>query len=294
MLTTWLMVCVRIVANPFSNVFQKVLTRRSADPLFIILATHALLTLLCLPLCLRFGRGLPQEFWVNIFICAALAVAGNAMIVQALKLSDLSVLGPINSYKPIVSLVPGIFLLREIPSAGGLAGIGLIVAGSYFLVDRRSTLDGRGGLARLFRDRGVQYRLGGLVLSAVEAVFLKKALLASSPLITFIFWAMLGFGVSLAAMLALAGGSLGREIGTFKAGLREYGLLCLTTGLMQYCTLASFEVLQVGYALALFQTSAILSVILGYRLFQERHFLRRLTGSAIMVGGAALIVWQRH
>ena len=42
---TALFVVARIVANPVSNVFQKKLTQRSANPLFIIGATDGLLTL---------------------------------------------------------------------------------------------------------------------------------------------------------------------------------------------------------------------------------------------------------
>ena len=41
---TSLFVAARIVANPISNVFQKQLAQQSAEPLFIIGATHALLT----------------------------------------------------------------------------------------------------------------------------------------------------------------------------------------------------------------------------------------------------------
>lgn len=129
----WLMVLLRVVSNPFSNVFQKMLTRRQADPLFIIFATHGLLSLVCLPLGLSFVPQLSGDFWVNIVICAALAVAANVLIVQAVKVSDLSLLGPINAYKPIVSLIPAMVLLREIPAPAGLGGIGLIVAGSYCL-----------------------------------------------------------------------------------------------------------------------------------------------------------------
>ena len=46
---TALFVATRILANPLSNVFQKQLTQRSANPVFIIAAVHALLTLACLP-----------------------------------------------------------------------------------------------------------------------------------------------------------------------------------------------------------------------------------------------------
>ncbi len=289
----WLVVALRVLSNPFSNVFQKTLARRTADPLFIICITHGLLSLVCLPACLLYLRNLSGDFWLNISICAILAVAGNVLIVKAVELSDLSVLGPINAYKAIVSLIPGMILLNEVPGLGGVSGMALIVAGSYFLVDRRVQGPDPGVFSRLFRDRGVQYRLLGLVLSAIEAVFLKKALLASSPLVTFIFWAVLGFGVSLAAIAVLMKRRWDHEVGAFKANLREYLLLFLTTGVMQFCTLVSFKLLHVGYALALFQTSAILSVILGYRFFQERNVIQRLVGSCVMVAGAILIVTSR-
>ena len=59
---------------------------------------------------------------------------------------------------------------------------------------------------------------------------------------------------------------------------------------MQFTTTVALGGLQVGYTLALFQTSTLLSVLLGYTFFRERHFLRRLAAAAIMVAGAVLIV----
>lgn len=52
----------------------------------------------------------------------------------------------------------------------------------------------------------------------------------------------------------------------------------------------TFKQLQVGYSLALFQLSTLISVFLGYRYFQEGNIRRRLLGSLVMVVGAALIV----
>ena len=52
---TWVFVVVRIVANPFSNVFQKQLAERSARPIFIIGVVHACLALVCVPLLLILG-----------------------------------------------------------------------------------------------------------------------------------------------------------------------------------------------------------------------------------------------
>ena len=59
---------------------------------------------------------------------------------------------------------------------------------------------------------------------------------------------------------------------------------------MQLATLIAFRAMPVGYALALFQLSAVVSVLLGARYFAEQSIVRRLAGSAVMVAGAALIV----
>jgi drug/metabolite transporter (DMT)-like permease len=288
---TALFVLARIVANPVSNVFQKQLTQRSANPLFIIGATHALLTLAALP----FLAGVrPVElgaaFWTNIGICAVLAVTGNVLLVYALQRTDLSILGPINAYKAVLSLVLAVFLLGEVPTAFGLTGVFLILAGSYFVVDRAPGQPYRNAFVQFYRDRGVQLRFAALAFSATEAVFLKRAILHSSPMITFLFWSILGLPVAAAAAVILLRGAVGQEMLRLGRHWRTYLWLALTTGLMQATTLLTFGTLQVGYSLALFQLSTLISVFLGYRYFEERNIRRRLLGSAIMVAGAVLIV----
>ena len=59
---------------------------------------------------------------------------------------------------------------------------------------------------------------------------------------------------------------------------------------MQLATVFTFRDLQVGYALALFKLSTIVSVFLGRRYFSEPNVRKRLLGSLIMASGAALIV----
>src|SRR4051812_14579958 len=132
-------------------------------------------------------------------VAALLAVSGNVLLVYALRITDLSVLGPINAYKSVVSLVLGIFLIRELPTPPGMAGMLLILAGSYFVVDRDLGQPRRNAFVQFFRDRGVQYRFAALLLSATEAIFLKKALLLSSPLTTFLLWCVLGLPIAAAA-----------------------------------------------------------------------------------------------
>jgi drug/metabolite transporter (DMT)-like permease len=283
----YLALALRILSNPFSNVFQKSLAHRRADPVFIIAATHALLTIVAAPI---FFARLPRDgaFWQNILIVAVLTVAGNVLIVLAVKTSDLSLLGPINAYQSVVSLVPAMVLLHEFPKPQGLAGIGLIVAGSYFIVDRKLDQPHRNVFLRFFEDRGVQYRLAALVISAVEAVFLKRALLASTPTATFAGWAVLGFGASLIPTFTLT--SVPQQLRAFKTHLPTYLALATTTGVMQFCTIFTFGAFRVGNSLALFQTSTLLTVFLGYKVFREPNILERLLGSCVMIAGAVLIM----
>ena len=275
-----LFVAIRIVANPISNVFQKHLTQRSASPLFIIGVTHALLTLGVLPLLFLSPIQLGREFWTNMLLCALLAVSGNVLLVYGLRAADISVLGPINAYKSVISLVLGVLLIGEVPTLMGVAGVLLILAGSYFVVGRE------------VNRAGIQLRFAALFLSATEAIFLKKALLLSSPLTTFVFWSILGLPIAAAAIALLLRDQFKNEGVLLRQNWPTYLWLAFYTGVMQLTTVLTFGKIQVGYSLALFQLSTPISVFLGHRYFQEGSIRKRLLGSIIMAAGAAFIVVQ--
>jgi len=287
---TVVFVLVRILANPLSNVFQKQLTRRLAHPLFIITVVHAALTVVCLPWLVRRGFDVPPAAWTNMLIGAVFTVSGNVLLVYALREADLSVLGPINAYKSVVGLILGIFLVGEHPTGAGLAGVLLIVAGSYFVMDSRVNRPLSNAFVRFFSERGVQLRFAALFLSATEALFLKRAIVVSSPTIVFALWSMLGFAMVVPWAVISLRRELADQFVVLKAGLGTFLSLTVTTGMMQAATLLTFRDLQVGYSLALFQLSAIVSVLLGRRYFAETNTRERLIGSMVMAAGAALIV----
>ncbi len=288
---TTLAVVLRIVANPLANVFQKRLVQSAIHPLVVIGMTHALLTVLVLPFVARVAwQSLAPGFWTNMALCAVLAVAGNVLLVASLHRTDLSLLGPINAYKAVLSLALATVLLGEVPSAFGMLGVLLIVVGSVLVVDRAPGQQRAHAVAQLFGDRGVQLRLAALVCSATEAVFLKRAQMYGSPSTTFLAWVFLGVVPAALAAALLLGRDLGPQLHRLRREWPSYGALAITTGAMQLATLLVFRVMPVGYALALFQLSAVVSVLLGARYFAERSMGRRLAGSAVMVAGAALIV----
>ncbi len=285
-----LAIVVRVLANPIANVFQKQLTQRSAHPIFIITSVHAVLAVLCLPYAVTGGFHFPNGVWTNMLIAALLAVTGNVLIVSALSEADMSVLGPINAYKSVVGLILGIFLVGERPTLLGLSGVLLIVAGSYFVIDRKGNQPLGSAFARFFSERGIQLRFAALFLSATEAIFLKRAVVLSSPATVFVLWSVLGFAMAMTWTLISLRRNLATQLVVLRAALGTFMSLAVATGMMQLATVFTFRDLQVGYSLALFQLSAIVSVLLGRRYFAEADIRERLVGSVIMAVGAALIV----
>ncbi len=290
-MTVWPFLVVRVVSNPCSNALQKWLASQGVPSSAQLLLVHLGLSLVTLPLLLRDSLTIRNlEFWGWCGLSAALAVAANWLIIEALRRSDLSLLGPINAFKPVVSLLPGWVLLGEPLGLLAASGILMVLAGSLLL-----TPHGNHGQRRLalLGDRGVQLRFLALILSAGEAVTLKRAIRLVDPLTVFAAWCLLGLlillPIALRSLLLNGPSLLGPN--PKRQSMAALGLVT-TTGLMQSCTLITLAAFPVGAALALYQTSSILTVLLGHAVFQEPHLRRRLGGAMVMASGAALLVLQ--
>jgi drug/metabolite transporter (DMT)-like permease len=286
-LLTSIAVLLRVLSNPVANVFQKSLTVKGHHPLVVNFLTYLGLAILCIPLLFRVPWSqLHSPFWIFAVLGAIVGSMGNGFLVMALQKGDLSVLGPINAYKSIVGIIVGIFLLREMPNAWGILGTVLIIAGSYFVLD---TTDERFSWA-LLGKKEIQYRLWAMVLTAIEAVLIKKVILASGVLTSFISWCWLGTVFSF-LLLLVNRQHLARTMPTgILKDLIPYIFLVLCIGTMQLTTLYVFDHIPVGYALALFQLSTIVSVLLGHRIFQEKDIRKKLLGAAIMMIGSVVII----
>lgn len=270
----------RIFSNSFSNVFQKKLTKSGEAATCINCINYILMSLISIPLLLLVNFSLiTPEFWLYAITGGITGAIGNCFMVLALKQGELSVLGPINSYKAIVGMIFGIFLLHEYPNIYGVLGIGLIIIGSYFILKSPKAL--------LRKD--IQYRIYALIFTAIEAVFIKKVIILSSIASSFIISSFLGAIFSYLIMRILENKKL--HIPTKKNSIM-YISTTLCFAIMTFTTAYVFKYMNVGYALSLFQLSIILNVILGYKLFNEKKLIKKLLGSLIiLIGSAAILIF---
>lgn len=286
MLYTSIAILIRVLSNPVANVFQKQLTDRGNNPMVINLVTYLLLSAACVVPAIGIDwMAMPREFWWNCALVGLFGGVGNAFLVKALQQGELSVLGPINSYKSVVGIIVGIIVLGEIPNLYGLLGIALIIGGSYFVL----SVPGEKFSWKLLKRRDLQYRLWAMVFTAIEAVFIKKVILLSSTTVSFIVWCWFGAVASFVVLLFFASP---KELVRIKPrDIPRYLYVAVCVGLMQYTTNFVFSRMDVGYALALFQLSAVVSVFFGYKVFHEQGIRHKLIGSAIMIVGSVVIIF---
>ena len=280
-------IVLRIFSNPAANVFQKQLTARGHHPLLVNFLTYFLLSAVCIVIAVRTPfSDLTAEWWMYSLLAGIAGACGNGFLVKALEKGELSVLGPINAYKSVVGMLVGIVLLREIPNAWGIVGMLLIIAGSYFILD---TMGERFSWA-LFGRKEIQYRLWALILTAIEAILIKRVIQLSSPEVGFLSWCWTGAFFSF-WLAKLYGQKIGPEISKIRPyDIKRFAWLVICIGIMQFSTNYVFKYMDVGYALALFQLSVIVSVFFGHRYFGEKNILKKLVGAVIMLAGSVLII----
>ncbi len=272
-------ILVRLFSNPFANVLQKKIINGGLSAGNVNSLTYLILA--CASLWLFFAREISftGEFWVCCAFGGLLGAVSNFYLVRALELADLSVLGPVNSYKSVVGILFGILILGEYPTLTGVGGIALIIFGSYFLSEKNN----KKFSFNLLLQRGVRYRFYALVLSAIESVFIKKVVVLSSVEVAFASWACFG---GLFSLIFFRFQDRGCKI---LSSLPKIFVIACLVGVMQYSTNFIFARMNVGYALAIFQLSGVLSVLFGFLFFREKNIFRKLVASLIMCAGASII-----
>jgi len=261
----------RIISNSYLNVFQKLLCKDGYKSSVINFFTYLGLSLLCVFILKPLH--LTLEIIITSAIMGLLGALGNYFIIKALSCGELSTLAPINSYKPIVALIFGIFFLNEIPSLNSIFGIILIILGSYFIINQKGSVN----------KKALFYRFLALIFSGLEAIFIKKIILLTSVQASFCLWAFSGLIFSFLFLLP--------NIKQIKLPHSKYqAMLILCVFLMQYSTNYVFSKINVSYALALFQLSVLLSVFLGVNMFDEKNLKRKILASCAMIVGAIIII----
>lgn len=287
----------RIMGSVLASVWQKRLYQSGESPYRIVAFSMTMVALVVLLVDPRFwGRLSGIDLWFGWFllISALLDTIGNVLLVKSVGAGELSIVGPINSYKPVIAIVLGILFFDDHPSLVGGLGILAIMIGSWWLVDHSGATSSHQNQAN---RRAVWIRLGSIVMTSTASLFLKSAISLTNSWFAFQGWAIVS-AILAWIFLGLQRDSsrpwvdrLTRETSPSKQTRRlDFMALGVSLMLMQGLTIWLFSKMSVGYALALFQLSVLIQVFLGVKLFGERDFQRRFFAASVMSIGAIVVL----
>ncbi len=319
MAVVWLIIG-RILASSGSAALQKRMAARGLSPTTLFAAGIGVLAVALAPVPIWHPlTGLPQAFWIYVALTALLDVPGNILLAKSFHEGELSVVGPMAAYKPALGLVFAAVWLGEEPSAAGLLGVAIILSGTLFLAPGGQRA-GWGALKALAADPGARWRVLSIALTAIQTVFGKAAINLSSGVDLFLAWtwasAIVAVGIWLWVWTARKTSHTDnthpsntrdnvnqRHEGTvwlparatqeLQRAARQWGSILALAGLFFALALLSalvYERMFVGYALALFQLSALVNVAIGRSLFAEGHAASRAFASAVMIVGATILI----
>ena len=279
------------LASGFSVAVKNVVTRKLiflTDRQVILYSKYLFVSLFALLLILF--TGIPEikpAFCYSIIIASVIDVIAAWCFLNAIASTQLAKTFPLVAFTPIFLLGTSFFILGELPSILGLAGILLIVCGAYLLRAESIKVGFLEPIKLLLKEKGQRHMLMAAFLFSFLAVFFKKAILNSSPFFAFAITQLLS--TLFLTLFFLKRKTLGMLL---RKATDNFKLLFVASivGFLAGLTLfAAFKLVLAAYVVSVKRTSILFTIILGYIFFREDHIIRSLLIGSIMVLGIFLI-----
>lgn len=231
-----------------------------------------------------------------LFIGGGLNILAFTLYFRAIKTADLSLTVPLVTLTPLFLLVTSPLIVQEWPTGLDAIGVVLLISGSYILNLQPSVSEGGrrdislAPLRAIATNPGSRTMIGVAFLWSITANFDKVGTLNSSSL----FWGMSLFStVAMGMVPFVIHKILKKGTQALIAPLKAQAKFVILSGFfiavgvsLQFLALTMAPVAQV---IAVKRMSALISVFLGYILFDETDLRERLVGAAIMVSGVVIM-----
>lgn len=228
---------------------------------------------------------LGNNFWTVLIADCLLSAIATVWSIRALLKSDLSLTTPLVAFTPLFMLLTGYLMLGEMPDAGGVTGVVLVVVGAYFLNIKERRNGYIAPFRALLRDEGAQLMLGAAFVWSVTGIMDKIVIQNSEP----IFFVMAENFLIAFFILPFAWKRIKREHKDIRKekyhllGVGAFGTISLI-----FQMIAISQTLVV-YVVAIKRLSILLSIILGGVIFKEKEIRQKFVGGAIMVLGVLFL-----
>lgn len=225
-----------------------------------------------------------------IFIASIFGSAGFYFVTKAIKYSDISLISPLLILSPAVNTLFAFIFLKEILSLTQLTGMLILIIGIYILETRKHNhfFD---PFKKLIRDKYANYALFALMFYGFSSV-LDKTIVSKLNISTPIYLLFIHFFIfinySIIFCLEFSSKELLNTAKKFKPTLILISIF--TIGYRG----AQIKALELGGSVGLVstikRTSAILTALIGGKMFHETNLKHKLIASLTMFIGIYLII----
>ena len=228
-------------------------------------------------------------FWRALAIVIPNEIGGMLCLSLALSKGEVSAVQPLMGFIPLFTMVGGVIVLHEQPSALAVVGMLLVVVGLYFVGLQKggSALE---PLRALATSRASWYALLATLFWTVTSLTHKIGIGEVGP----IPWATsLTLGSALALAIALP--AIARTSGGLALPQRgaAWMLIVVLTGMcfavQQYGLTNALRRSQTGYVLAVVSSSILIATMVGVLVLREQGGAHRISGALLVSSGVALI-----
>ncbi|MFH1445704.1 MAG: DMT family transporter [Nanoarchaeota archaeon] len=260
--------------------------------------TFEFLTLLYL---INFLILLPFIFSVNlflssyslflIFVRSVLMLVAIVSFTEALKHLPISTVTPLSNLKPLFTLVLGFIILSETIGPFQIVGVIVIIMGSYLLDSEGNLKDYKKPLKTLIESRQIHYILIFAVFYSLGAILSKTILKTIGPLDLLFYHSLFSVFLYFAIIFIFYSGVKDLKNSWNMAGfwiilIAILGVLASYTSFLSFASIDSKVILIVP----ILQVSNLISVVLGGKIFKEKHIGIKIIASILMITGVVLIL----
>jgi transporter family protein len=238
-------------------------------------------------------------FALGLLGAALLNGAATLLSTHALADADASLVSPLLTFNPAVTLIVAWLALGETPGVRQAMGVAVILLGAYVL--EASAL--RGGLAAplrtLLRRPGTVLAVLASALWGITTVLEKLAIEHvqphSGPLVALASTLLLVAFLTPGALVPRRGATAPAAdtgpggLGKLRSERATVVTAALLAGLAPLFGFSAIAVGLVGYVTALFKLSAVLTVVWGWLFLKEGSVRQRFVGALVMVVGGVLV-----
>lgn len=275
------------VSEAFKDIFSKQ-NLAYVDEYTAAFSMHLVISVLLAPVVFFFTEleAMSIRFLIALFASTVLQLMVILLYMKAIKRAELSVTVPLVTLTPLFMLLTSPIILGQFPGIIGLAGIVLIVAGTYILNIGEKNKNFFAPFVNVITNQGSRYMLFVAFLWSITANIDKIGVEETSP----VFWA---FSKDFIIMLYLIPIMLVKSKDPYKQ-LKSRGLPLFYVGLFRSASVLTqmfaIQFILVAYVIAIKRSSALLIILYAFFfLGEKKNFRTRLIGMLIILAGLLLI-----